>query len=1344
MKNFLPHLIREQYENGILRGTFDAYTMFIDLSGFTAMTEALMREGNEGAEKLSRILNSIFSPLVELVYQRGGFIPYFAGDAFTAIFPKREDPSYIHDFLLTAEEISRLVSSPNFRFEEFRIGMKIGLSYGQVQWGIVGASPQSYYFRGPAIDRCAESQMHATFGEIVLDKYLQAELPPTVHATAHGARGYYLLSGHLPFQAPLFQAPDNLSQDMPREILERFLPDSVLEFNEEGEFRSVVSIFCSFTGVEDHETMNRFSTIFLDLIANFSGYFKEIDFGDKGGVMVGFFGAPVTFENNVARALEFVSTLREELLDLQTNSRLAYRIGITSGIAYTGMVGGEERCQYAAVGNRVNLAARLMTHADWGEALVDDEVRKNRHFSFKHKGDIAYKGVPGPVPTYIFLGRNLEQEPAFAGNMVGRDRELAEIYRFAIETFQYRHAAVASIFGEAGIGKSRLVFELRKKLQEGYPVSWLTCLADQILRKPFNAFTYCLKNYFDQAPEFEAATNLKHFEQWFNDLTAQLQQNPHPEAPVILRELLRTKPILAALVGLKTEDSIWQSLDARGKYQNTIAAISNLILAESIIQPTVLELEDAHWLDDSSRDFLEQFLPRLAAFPILVLISARYADDGSKPQILPEEKLENRHIHHLVIDLNTLQPETLRSYAEGYLKGPISKEFFELLQRTTNGNPFYLEQLLEYFSESSLMELEDGLWNIKDHNIRLSNSIQAILTARLDRLSALVRETVKAAAVIGREFEVPVLTEVMKNQEAFSRANGNTTKVLQEQIRIAEKSQIWRAMNELRYIFKHSLLREAVYDMQLRTRLRELHLLIAEAIEKIYASQLEDHLVDLAFHYEQAEVLDKTMEYLQKAAEHARQYYQNQQALTCYDKMLEILGQEIDDKSLEIQTLLSKGKVLELTGEWDEANTSYHSALKLSRELGDKQLLGRANNSLGHLLLLQGEYKDARLYLEVSASFFEALDDRFGIAKVYGDLGNLFFRQGNYDSAKSYFTQSIQHSRELTYSPYFTQIVANLALAHMNQGAYDEGLRWLSAQLALAQENQDKQGMATLFTNMGIVNFEKGDYNASQECHEQGLELADELGNKLLTAIAMGCLGSVRERKGDFAGAMEHFQKDLDLAEELGDPQGIAIAHSLLGELLTMMGRFEEGIPHVEKAHSISRELGYKKGIAKAANTLGDAFYFMGDFDRSLEYYNQAIDLTREINNKLVLGSSLAEKSLVLIDSGQLEESRIIFEEALALAIDLGNPDLLLEIKLLGLRIAKKEGKKEEVLEEIRMALPDAAGKAEKAAFHFLAFETDPNPENHRQALDLYRELFAQTPKYLYQQRIAQLETWRN
>ena len=189
MKNFLPSFIKKQYLEGVRQGSFEAYTMFVDLSGFTAMTEVLMRQGNEGAEKLSRILNSIFTPPVRLVYQRGGFIPYFAGDAFTAIFPKPNDPEFTIDFLATADEICCLVSSPDFNLDEFRIGMKIGLSFGKVEWGIVGSNRQSFYFRGPGIDQCAESQMHGSIGEIVLDAHLKRELPSSINVTAHGSKG---------------------------------------------------------------------------------------------------------------------------------------------------------------------------------------------------------------------------------------------------------------------------------------------------------------------------------------------------------------------------------------------------------------------------------------------------------------------------------------------------------------------------------------------------------------------------------------------------------------------------------------------------------------------------------------------------------------------------------------------------------------------------------------------------------------------------------------------------------------------------------------------------------------------------------------------------------------------------------------------------------------------------------------------------------------------------------------------------------------------------------------------------------------------------------------------------
>lgn len=1334
MRNLAPFFILDQHRQGREQGVLNAYTMFIDLSGFTALTESLMREGKTGAEKLSGILNDIFSPLVEQVYRRGGFIPYFAGDAFTAIFPAGPDHPNLWGFLRTAQDVVDLFKTGRFTFEEYSIGIKIGLSYGEVEWGIVGKNNKTFYFRGPAIDQCAQSQSRATHLQVVLDKDLKDILPAGAYARRASEERYFLLES-IP---ELSRETDQREEDPAwvDQFIPHFLPEAVLEFNEEGEFRSVVSVFCSFTGVGTHEELNRFVTSFLENIYAFGGYFKEVDFGDKGGVLVGLFGAPVTFENNVDRALDFITTLWEEVEEWQASTDLQFRIGITSGIAYTGLVGGEERAQYAAVGNRVNLAARLMTSADWDEVLADEEVQKTKHFLLEFKGNILYKGIQGPVPTYRLLGRQLEFQQAFEGAMVGREKELADLADFTLNAFSSHTGALAFIYGEAGVGKSRLSFELRQKMQKSLSAAWLTCLCDQTLRKPFNPFIYFLKNYFDQSADHEPEENLRLFEENFSLIQSQIGQSRHPQAAEIKREVERTKPVLAALVGIKQPGSFWETLDGKGRYENTVLALTALFLGESLVQPMILDLEDAHWIDDSSADFLGQFVGKMRAFPILLLVTARYTDDGAKPALLRKQ----RALPMLETDLNLLPADSLQAYAEGRLGGKVSPEFSELLMRTTNGNPFYLEQLLEYFRESKLLARNTAGWFVKDSNIRLSNSIQSILTARIDRLSAMVRETVKAAAVIGREFEVPVLTEVMKYQDLFDNANGNMQKLLFEQIKTAEQSQIWKAATELRYIFKHSLLREAVYDMQLRTRLRELHLAIAEAIERIYADHPDDHFADLAFHYEQAEVEAKTLEYLLKAGDHARRNFQNQQALLYYNKLIERLDEE-EPYETWFRIYSKKAKVLELIGLWEECNETTRLALDIARKSGDEVLLGRAHSGLGYNLLLQGQYKTARKELEKAAVIFESIRDPLGIHKVSGHQGNLYFRQGQYDEAKSYFIRSIELSRNFPYSTFTTQIVSNLALCYMNQGIYEEAIRWLNTQLESARAYDDRQGMTTLYTNLGIVYFEQGEYDKAQSCYDQGLKLAEELGNKHATSIAVGCLGSVWEKKGNFSKALEHFEKDLELAVELGDKQGTAIAHNLLGELHSVTGDFDQARYHLSQGLQICEELGYQKGLAKSLNTLGDVYYFTGEFERSVSYYDRAIEVTRKISNKLVLGSSLSEKAIVLLAMRKLEEADKTQREALVLARELGNPDLLFEVSLLGAKLALHRGQPDESMHAMNLLFDKADSLPAQAAWYFTAFSIRKQPEDKARSLAIYRELFRHTSKFLYRERIKILES---
>jgi len=1315
-----------------------AYTMFVDLSGFTALTETLMREGTPGAEHLSIILNQIFAPLVELVYAKGGFIPYFAGDAFTAIFPATAQHSGAKEAIHTAIAARQLISERGDTFGDFVIGIKVGLSFGDVEWGIVGAGNRAFYFRGEAIDKCSECQLKARQDEIVIDDALHEQLDGKHFLLEEIDHGFYKLIGHA--SQPTVQVTPAVLPPLNEEVAAAFLPPPLREQSFEGEFRIVIAVFISFNGVDSHQQLDNFASVVLEQINDFSGYFKEIDFGDKGGVLVCFFGAPVSFENNVDRALEFVLSLKEELSLLQENSGLEVRAGITIGTAFTGIVGGEERCQYAVVGNRVNLAARLMTFADWGEVLVDGEIQRNRHFRFQHKGDIKYKGIKGNVPTFKLIGRDFDMRPAHLGQMVGRNIEMDQLLQFATPLDEGKSAGIAYVYGEAGIGKSRLSFELRRILHEEGDYAWCLCQADQILRKPFNPFVYFLKNFFSQSADHTQAANWSNFDQAYDDLLTGIALLDGVEAERAHRELLRTRSVLAAMVGLVSPGSLWDQLDAKGRYQNAIQAVLNLWGALSLQRPLVIELEDAHWLDDSSEELLTEFIRQMNRYPIMLLVTSRYRDDGSKVVIVNQDLLDVLGIPQLEVNLNVLQPEAVNTFAATRLQGPISATFFDMLLRTTNSNPFYVEQVLEYFLESNLVIKEEGKWTMKDKNIGLSNSINAILTARIDRLSTLVKETVKAAAVIGREFEVPVLTEVMKVQEEFIKRDNNTQSLLREQIKTAERGQIWLAMNELRYIFRHSLLREAAYSMQLRARLQQLHHLIAEAIERLYADTIEERYVDLAFHYEQAGVFDKTCEYLRKAADYARGNYQNQQALEYYERLLKKLGRQKDAVD-EIKTNLKKGKILELIGRWEECRHTYERALQLAKKSRDVVMLGQANNSLGRLLMLKGDYAKAMGYLQTSAGLFESVDDKLGTAKVYGNLGNLYFRQGNYAEAKEHFEQSIAIGMR-SGSTAAAQIVANLGLTYMNQGNFDEGIRCQQAQLAICERNNDKQGMASLFVNIGIVYFEKGDYDEALASYEKGLLLSEELGNKQLTAIAIGCIGSVYQRKGDYQTAMEHFHHDLEICEELGDKQGIAIALGLIGDLLNVQGESHKAIDYLQKNLMLCEELGYQKGIAKAVNTLGDVFAYLQQYDRSLYYYNRAIEVTRKINNKLVLGASLVEKGAVLIAMQQFGALDVLCKEAQALAEELGNPDLLFESRILSLKNLYFSGQAQQAISQLQELLQTVLSKEQEAAVYYELFKMGGENASYRAAaLSLYEDLYRDTPRFSYKNRIDQLST---
>lgn len=1340
MQHLIPAYIQQRLLDGETEGSYSAYTLNLDLSGFTRLTEGLMQRGSEGAERMSVILNEIFEPLVALVYRRGGFIPYFAGDAFTAIFILPADRSHAIHLLHTAAEARQIFRGSGKRFGgEFTIGIKAGIAFGKVSYGIVGKSRKAFYFRGEAVYRAADCQSLSGDGDIVIDAIVANILEGHPITLEEIDGKHFRVVGRISGEAARVLT-NEVAKPIP-EVARQFLPAPLLNGQPEGEFRTVISVFVGFRHLTGHQQLSDFAGIALEESLNFGGYFKEIDFGDKGGLLAIFFGAPVSYENSTVRALEFCTILGQRIEELrQTYPQLEYRIGATVGTAFTGVVGGRERCQYACVGNRVNLAARIMTYADWGEVRVDQELATCALFRFSPRGETKYKGISQPVATFRLDGRQqLSGKPDYNGPLVARDQELNTLKTFIETAFADGSSGVAYIYGEAGIGKSRITHELQRQLSENQELGWFLCPSDQILRKSFNPFVYFLRRYFDQSPERTLAQNRERFAAALESLLDRLAHTASDELTTILKELKRTEPVLAGLLGLNAERTLWDQLDARGRYQNTIAATVNLFVAEVQDRPLVIELEDIHWIDEDSQILIRTLLRRTRRLPIVLLCTARPNDDGSHPTLLAPGTEQGSQPDEVRVELKGLPDAAVRQFAHQRLAGDIHPEFLEVLQRSSNANPFYVEQLLEYFQENNLLIQDDGAWNLRDSNIKLSNSINTILTARIDRLSALVRETVKAAAVIGREFDVSVLTEVMASGSELEPEAARLQ--LREQIAQAEQGQIWSAMNELRYIFRHSLMREAAYNMQLNTRLQKLHAQIAGAIERLYRDKLEERYVDLAFHYEQAGEQDQTVQYLRKAADYAADNYQNLQALEFYDRLLTKLEVEQDAETIS-RIYLRKGKVQEIIGEWEAAQRTYESARLTAKRSRDIILLGRANNQLGHLLMLRGRYDEAMQYLQVAASLFESIDDIVGASKAYGNLGHLFFRRAQYDRAEAYYRRSLDSGFDRVGTAGSAQTVSFLGLTYMNRGQYEEGIRLIEEQIPLHEQNNDTLGLAGLHTNLGIVYFESGDYVAAQRHYEQGLQLAEQLSNKQLLAIGTGCLGTVLQKRGKYEEAERMLLEDLELCQELGDWQGISIAEGLLGELYSVMGRFDEAVPHLDRSLTISKDLGYKKGVAKAINTLGDLYYWREDYPKAIEYYDQAIEIAEKSDNRLVLGSSLMEKGQAILRSGRTAELDETVARAGELAEELGNPELLVEVQMLfALRdhLAGDTKKAKQTLYKLLATLD--LNPEQQASARYELSRIDPQDTDSRDiSFALYTQLYAETPRYQYHIRLDQLK----
>lgn len=1182
MRSLIPHFIQEHYQQEQFKGQFDALTMFVDVSGFTPMTQALMQHGTEGAEILAGVLNGIFDDLVNAVYQRGGFVSVFAGDAFTAVFPL-DTPGIsanlhiLHVFACIAHIQTTFLQRgiQTTPYGQFPLQFKVGLSAGRVNWGIVGKTDRAYFFRGPAIDACAAAEHHAAKGDIIFDDPVAQtlrktpRLPGGAWSVANLPGGFYQLRelpSALTAQVPAPDLPP--LPDLDPAIAARFVPEILCSVTTIGEFRQVTPVFISFEGIAALSELDAWITLLLENLQTFGGYFNLLDFGDKGGVVLCGFGAPLTHENPLDRALDFILAVKAQTPGIPLLANLKFRAGLTSGNVYAGIAGGRQRCTYTYYGEVVNLAARFMAQAAWGEIYVSEAVyNRTVQFTIEEKGTFAYKGFAGSIPTYTLLNRKSGvRHRVFWENMVGRQAELTQLQQFAAPIFQRRFAGVACIQGEAGIGKSRLAFALQETLAAPGSVAWFNCPCDQILQKPFNPWIACLTRYFEQSPEQTPAANTACFEKIYQTLIAGVSRLSSPQAAGICAELTRAKSVLAAQLGLFSENSLWEQLDAKGKFENTLAAVKNFFLAHSLLHPTVIELEDAHWLDSDSSLLLHAFTRNMAAYPLMILATLRCSDDGSPICLIDPQAFAGQTLPYLVVNLAALTEQELRAFVEDHLSGAIDAQVYGLLFEKSRGNPFYAEQLLHYFLENGFLGRTAAQWRITGASGALPDTLQAVLIARIDRLTSHLRELVKTAAVLGREFDVQLLSAMLQRD-------------VRSEVKLVERSRIWEAVQELLYVFKHALLRDAAYAMQLKARRQELHRLAAEAITAVYAGNLSPKYADLAFHYEHANLREQAIEYLRKAGDQAKTQYHNQQALNLYDRLLAQLRSTIGFTDLEIDALLQKAEILELIGEWQTCRQVCEEALRLAEQLDDQRRMGEAQRIAGIIFQQTGKYDNALKYFGQALEIFETVNERKGMGNVLRSTGLTYWYKGNANEAMTCYEQSLRICEEIEDKPGIAKNAINIGIIWDLKGDYDTAMRWYEKSLQICKEINERLEIARVLNNIGVIHDLQGDCNAARAYYEDALQIHEELGEKRSIAMDFGNIGGIYKLQGHYDMAINYFDRAITIDKEIENRYYLSGHFIDKAEALFAVQHYAEAQVLNQEGLRIAKDIGRKNYI---------------------------------------------------------------------------------------------------------------------------------------------------------------------
>jgi len=1293
-----------------------AAVLFTDISGFTALTERLAQSGPDGAEELTKHLNAYFGQLIELITDRGGDIIQFAGDAMLAIWPATDESLVTATYRAAECSLAILKKLSHYVAGDVSLTLHIGVAAGDLMSLHVGGVNGSweYLVAGQPLSQMALAEVQAKSGEAcispegwtLIQHYYEGTLLESgvvrLNELKKGAEAQFgsdfgveeenlLTPGLLDnsssqFAIPQFQFSNpNCPILMPEMVnaLRGYISPDILARLDAGqsqwlsELRRVTVLFIGLPPVKDLtpaalKQIQSCTQTIQSVLFQYEGTLRKVMMDDKGLVAIAAFGLPpISHENDAVRGVQAAQAIQVRLRSLGFDSK----IGVTTGRVYCGTVGNECRREYTVLGDVVNLSARLMQAAT-NEILCDEMTYREaqKSWQFESLEPIRVKGKAQPIKIYRPTGQSIAAKSShttleYQSQMVGRALERSQL-AFQLQAFLDNNiSAVLIISGEPGIGKSRLV-ENFIAAARGQELGILFGNADAIEKStPYYVWRQVFSQVFNLDLEDKNHLEIQQPTSDREQETAnqKYSSNNHQKVLGILAEkpeILELAPLLNIVLPFDfPETEMTASLSGKERADRTHKFLVEVLQIAARKSPKLLVLEDAHWLDSASWTLALQVSQQIQH--LLLTISTRPLTEKPPDDYL--QLLQSPHTQHLKLQVLD-ESDTLQLVCQRLGVNTLPPSVTNLIAQKAQGNPFFSEEIAYALRDAGLIVIRDGKCNLPPgvsdlDSLNLPNTVQGVITSRIDRLSPSMQLTLKVASAIGRTFGLQILQEV----HPIEADKKQLTEYL-KQLAVFDLTPLMTPEPELAYIFKHIITQEVSYNLMLFAQRRSLHQRVAEWYEQHYGNDMPEYYEILAYHYEQAEIWEKALDYLVKAGQKAQQAYVNPEALSHYKRALTVgeqLGNSVDDNTL-ISIYAGVGQVHFLLSEFQPSIAAYQNMLKVCRRRGDRQKEAEALYNIGYGLFWAHDFDPALEYAQQAYKLALEIDYKSMLAASQFVMGYIYGVTAKLDESFGCFSQGINWSQETGDKIQEGLNTFMLGLVYNWKGEYEPAHQLGDRGVAIGRDDNILLVWMMNLWERGITRCGKGEYEGSFSDLETALKLSDRLGDKVWKSRILNTLGWLYSELYNIETAIPYNQDGLQSAWKIGDPEIIRNAAINLGDcyllkedLITAESLLMMVYRDSQQSGKWGEEWMKWRYLQHCCHSLGELRLIQGDAESALRLAQECLQLAEPTKTRKNIVKGWRLMGQAFLAQGNIERSQECLEKAIALAKELGNPPQL-------------------------------------------------------------------------------------